>query len=261
MKTLLRAMSLAIVVTGVCAATPAFADGTPVATTMTVTTNKPTIYSGQATAFKARVAPAKIGKTFITGTITWTITGRDGSTVACTSVTPISTGGQSVCTVGAANLLAAGSAYTVSASYSGDANFAPASSSIPYTVTQATTRLRYSIPDRPTSGASTSVVVSVIAGPGTPALTGDVTFAVASGMGTKGVKPYCAGPNPVPAANNSVPLVDGTATCVLPAGWMVVPPASTANKHPKTSWTISMSYGETVSFAGFTATKTGWSNH
>ena len=260
MKTLLRVASLVVVAAGIGVATPAFAAGTT-ATALSITATRPAVFTGQPNVFKAAVSPAKVGKTKITGAVTWTITGRDGSTVSCASTSPINGGGYSECKVGKAVLMASASPYTVVASYSGDANFAPATNLIQYAVTSAVTRVKIVIADKPTSGASTTVEAVVVGGPGTSTLTGQVTFAAASGLGTRGVKPYCAGSNPVATANNAQPLVDGTATCVLPAGWFVVPVASTANKHPKTSWSISVTYDGNASFYPITSNKMGTSNH
>lgn len=260
MKNLLRATCLAIVVTGVCAATPAFADGTGTTTTMVVTSKQASIVSGRLATFKAVISPNKVGKTAITGSVTWTITGNDGSSVSCTSTNKFGASGTSLCKVGTGVLVAAASPYTVTASYSGDANFAPVAESIPFTVTAATTRmtLKYG---KPHDSTSTTIVATVSSGPGSAAVSGNVTFAVAASFSAKGVKPFCEGTNPSPSANNTQPLVNGKATCVLPAGWLAVQAPSTANKHPKTRWTISASYGGNTSFLPFATSRTGIATH
>jgi hypothetical protein len=256
---LLRATCLAIVVTGVCAATPAFAAGTT--TDMTVTSKATSTFSGQPAVFRATVTPTAIGKTRISGTVTWTITGQNGSTVTCTTTNKFNASGVSVCKVGKALLLAAASPYDVTASYSGDANFAPVSNSLSYVVTPAVTHLRITYMGKPASGTSTTVVATINAGPGSTASTGDITFAIAASMSTKGVKPYCAGSNPVPSENNTQPLVNGVTTCVLPVGWIALPAPTTAVKHPKARWTFTASYPGDGSFTAVTATRMGIATH
>jgi hypothetical protein len=257
---MIGALAVAVAGSSVFVALPAYADGgTP--TTITVTTTKPTIMSGQPVVFKANVSPSKIGKTKVTGTMTFTITGKDGSTVSCASVSPLNGGGNSTCKVGKAEMLAGSAPYTVSAAYSGDANFAAGSGSATETVVSANTRVRIIIAVKPTSGASTTIQAYVKGGPGTPALSGLVTFAVASGLSARGVKTYCEGSATPPTANNSQPIVGGFATCTLPAGWFVVPAASSAYKHPRTSWAVSASYNGNGSFLPITASLHGFSNH
>ena len=259
-RSALRAACLVIVVSGVSRRLRR-SPGATTATSVAIVAGRATTLSGHPMSFRASVAPTKVGRTTITGTVTWSIVGHDGSTVACASTTPLSRSGHAQCRVGAAQLLGSGSPYAVTASYGGDANFSPSTERLSYVVDAAPAHLSYTIPERPTNGASTTIVVTVVGGPGTPALTGDVIFAAASGLSARGVKPFCAGTNPVPSANNSKPLVNGTATCVLPAGWMILPPAGTGMfKHPKTSWTISMTYGGTSSFISSSKSKFGHSN-
>jgi hypothetical protein len=259
-KNLVRVASLAIVLSTAMVSAPAFASGTN-ATTVAITASSATVASGKPVVFKAGVSPHKVGSTKITGTVVWTITGHDDSSVACATITPLNGGGFSDCKVGKAQLLAVASPYAVSASYAGDANFDPSTGSTTETVTSAVTRVKITIAIKPTSGASTVIQATVFGGPGTPALSGLVTFAAVSSLGTRGVKPYCAGSNPVPAANNSQPIVAGVATCTLPAGWFVVPPVSSILKHPKSSWAVSVSYNGNASFSPITASKAGRSNH
>ncbi len=260
MKNLLRAACLVIVVTGVCVATPAFADGSGTTTSMVITPKQPTLVSGRLATFKATVTPNKVGKTGISGTVTWTITGSDNSSVSCTSTNKFGSAGISLCKVDKAILLAAASPYQVTATYNGDANFAPVTESISYTVDPATSSmtLKYA---KPTSESATTIVATVKSGPGSAAVTGNVTFAVAAAYSAKGVKPYCAGTNPTPTANNTQPLVNGQATCVLPAGWLVVPTATTADKHPKTRWSFSASYGGNGSFLQVSTARVGFARH
>jgi hypothetical protein len=158
--------------------------------------------------------------------------------------------------VAKAILLAAASPYTVTASYGGDSNFAPVAESIPYTVSPAASRMTLSY-KKPTSGSPTTIVAIVKSGPGSAAVTGSVTFAVAAAHNAQGVKPFCAGTNPKVTQNNTQPLVNGRAKCVLPAGWIVVPKATTADKHPRTGWMFSASYTGNTSFLPYAKVRFG----
>lgn len=113
----------------------------------------------------------------------------------------------------------------------------------------------------PTNGASAVIQAYVKGGPGTPLISGLVTFAVASGMSARGVKAYCAGTATPITANNSQPVSNGLATCTLPAGWFVVPLPPQANTHPRTSWSVSASWNGNASFTPITMTRSGRSDH
>lgn len=128
MRILLRAASLTIVISTVGVAAPAYAAGRT-ATSTTVTARMPTVYSGRPAAFRAQVSPTKVGKTKITGSFTWTVTGHDGTVIPCSSASPLNNGGKSTCKFFKATLLAAASPLTMTAAYSGDAIFAASSDS------------------------------------------------------------------------------------------------------------------------------------
>jgi hypothetical protein len=258
MKNLLRAASLAIVILTMGLAVPAFAAGSTMTTTAVVAT-KPSIYSGQPEVFKATVAPTKVGMTKITGSITWTVTGQDGTVIPCTVATTMGSNGKSECKMAKATLLSGDSPYTVTAAYSGDTNFANSSNTITQSVSIANTRVRIVIASRPTSGASTTVVATVKGGTGSSAISGSVTFAAAASP--KGAAPYCEGSATPITENDTQPIVNGSATCTLPAGWFVVPAPSNANPHPKTTWSVSASYNGNGSFTSSTSNRKGRSSH
>lgn len=257
MKSLVKAASLAIVLSSAMIGAPAFAAG-GTATTLSVTSNVPSVVTGHHVGFRATVAPSRVGAMKLSGTVAWTITGHDGSTVACGITTGLTKGGTANCMVDPAQLLAAASPYTVTATYSGDANFASSTGSTTETVTPAVTRLKIVLSANPTSGASTVIQAIVHGGPGSAALAGNVTFAAVASSATKGVKPFCSvvGKPPSPA-DNSQPLVDGIATCTLPAGWFMVPVASSSNKHPHSTWAIAATYDGNGSFDPVTNVKMG----
>ena len=260
MKTLLRAASLVVVLAGVGVSTPAFAAGST-ATTTTVEALRPTAMSGQGLVFRAMVTPTKVGSTRLTGSVAWTVTGHDGSTVPCTTVTPINNGGKSDCKIAKVTVLAGSSPLTVTASYSGDGTFGASSGTTTQDVTPAPTRVHIVIATKPTSGASTTIQAYVRGGPGTPLLTGLVTFAVVSSYSARGVKTYCEGSATPITANNAQPIIGGFATCTLPSGWFVVPTASNAYKHPRTFWSVSASYDGNASFTPITSALQGHSAH
>ncbi len=261
MKNLLRAASLAMVLAGVGvavgASTPAFAVGT-LGTTVSVSAKSPTAISGHEIIFHAVVTPVTPGIAKPTGTVTWSLTGTGGVMVPCASATPLGANGKSACTIAKASLLAAGSPYTVSATYSGDSNYAGNTGSLVETVTPARTHLRFVFSGVPSPGAPMTIEAYVTAGSGTSAISGNVTFAVASGLSAKGVKSYCEGPLLPASANNAQPVVGGFATCTLPAGWFEVAPVTGSDAHPRTRWAISASYDGNGSFFSSSSTRSGW---
>jgi hypothetical protein len=242
------AVCLGVVLGALAVEAPAFAAGpdATIATSTVVTTTKPTVTSGRAAIFHAQVSPSKVGKTRITGTVTWTVTGTGGTTVPCTA-TALTVNGKALCRVELGQFLAANSTYTVTATYSGDANFESSSGSAVETVTTATTTLRLNVP-KPSSGSPTTITALVISGGGTSAITGSVTFSIVAGSSTKGVAALCAGPNPNARANNTVPLTGNSATCSLPAGWIVVPSPTNIDKRPATKWSVAAVYNGNASF-------------
>jgi hypothetical protein len=221
------------------------------ATTITVTSSKmsPKVAStGSAVTFRAQVTPNLIApKTHITGTVAWTITGSDGSTVACNQVSRFANSGKSTCIVKGNQLLASASPYTATAAYSGDANFAPISGSFSQPVVAKTTSLRIHWGMPPTSDAPGSVTVAVTGGTATKLLGGTVYFSVTGTGSTSLVS--CSNGTPVPHAGATRSFVLGSngdasnqATCTLPAGWLVLQGTAPGRHHPKAFWTVTVTY-------------------
>lgn len=229
------------------ASAPAFADG-PVPTTVTVTANQTSILTGRSVSFNALVAPSSMGKTKISGTVTWTVTGTNGTVVPCSSVSTFSKGGKSRCKIDKGILLAGFTPFTATASYSGDANFAASSGSGTLDVTPTSTRVKIALNATPTSGAATTVTVTVVDGPATSLLAGNVVFAINSQYHSPGVSTTCTGSLSPPSANNVVALSGQTAVCQLPAGWMIVPKVTVFNPRPYDGWSISAVYNGNDSF-------------
>ena len=117
------------------------------------------------------------------------------------------------CFVLAGQIQTAASPYTVTASYSGDANFQASSGTFSQAVGLRNTRLRVTVDAQPTSGAATTVTVLVEAGVGTSLVSGLTVFATAASSHT--VKAVCA-------VSDVQPVVGAKASCLLPAGWMIV---------------------------------------
>jgi hypothetical protein len=247
-KNLKWAACLGIVVATIGTGVPAFAAQSQdlQATTVTITSTKPTALTGAELNFRAAITPNLIApRTHITGTVTWTITGSDASTVPCqkTSTPTVKNSGVVSCRVNKALLQAAASPYTVDASYSGDSNFAPGSGTLTQTVGIKQPNMIIRLPVGPSNGGPSTVTATVSAGVGSPLLTGSVIFSIASNVVTA-----CTNGSAVPhSAAKSVALgSDGSnanvATCQLPAGWITVPASSNSDKHPKTRWTITATW-------------------
>ena len=255
MKSLLKAVaSLAVVVTSMGVATPAFAAGaTP--TTITLTTSQPSgTVSGHAVVLRATVSPFRVGKVLATGAVTWKIYGFNRTLITCSRESTNPRSGKSVCVIAAGTLLANVSPYHVAAIYAGDANFGPSRQTLLQTITAGATTVRIMADARPTSGAPTTYTAYVRSGQGTPLLKGRVIFAVAASQSAQGVKPVCAGGDSQPLVNSGGPAY---ATCTLPAGWFVVPPVKNSDKHPRSRWAVSASYNGNKSFVTGTNTKRG----
>ena len=249
-------MGTALAVAGigatVVAGGTAVADGTATPTTVTVTANHDMLATGKGVSFNAVVSPAKVGTEKITGAVTFTITGADGSVVPCTSVSALTGGGKSRCKVDKGVLLAGSAPYTVVASYGGSTSgtFAAGSGTTTLDMVPTSTRVKLALDVVPTSGAATNVTATVVDGPATTLLTGQVVFTVASAYHAAGIKVACTG-------SNTQDLTGQTATCALPAGWMTVPRPTVFNPKPQDAWSVSAVYVGNTSFTLSSATKKG----
>lgn len=169
----------------VFAATPAAAAGKPTTTTVTATT---AAYTGAPITFTATVTR---GAQTPTGTVTFAIVGADSSTPTCDGGTntftlaPATTGSSAACSF-AGGLDASGSPYAVTASYSGDGNFAPSSGMLTKVIHLGPTSTAVSSASNPsvTGEAVTFTAVVAAASPSTGAPTGSVTFGIIGRDGT-----------------------------------------------------------------------------
>jgi type II secretory pathway pseudopilin PulG len=178
----------------------------PTGTSLTSSAN-PSV-TGQPVTFKAKVSVNAPGSGTPTGTVTFAIKLAGGGTVNCSNgnVANLSNG-QPTCLVPTA-LVASGSPYSVTATYSGDSNFLTSSGSQTQTVNKAGSTTTLGSSANPSvSGQTVAFTASVTAnapGSGTP--TGTVTFTIKpAGGGTVNC-----------TTTNSPSLSNGQATCVIP---------------------------------------------
>jgi len=195
--------------------TPLSQTVTPAATTTSLTSSSPTGSTfGQAVTFTATITPSSLAGVAATGTVTFNIDGT------ATAPVPLSSG------MAAFNISTlTGGVHTITASYSGDANFAPSSTALSQTVTLAatTTSLTSLSPTGSTFGQAViftaTITPSSLAG---VAATGTVTF-----------------------------NIDGTATATVPlSGGMTVFSISTLSVG---AHTITASYSGDMNFAPSTS--------
>ncbi|NBM14614.1 Ig-like domain repeat protein [Streptomyces sp. GC420] len=146
----------------------------PAPTTTTVISSPDPSVVGETVTFTATVTPDVPGPGTPTGTVTFVIDG----TVTLTA--PI-TGGSASVTYSGLNI----GPHTVTASYGGDADFAPSSGADTHTVTGASTITTVvSSPDPSQPGRLVTFTATVVAAPpGTGTPTGTVTFVIGGGGG------------------------------------------------------------------------------
>jgi hypothetical protein len=224
------------------------------ATTTTVTARDPSVVTGRPVVFFAVVSPSKVGHTKLSGTLSWTLTARNGGHLRCSVSTSVNRGGKAKCKIDKGVLLASETPLTVTARYSGDPNFGPSYGTVVQGATNGVTRVRLVLPVRPMTGAPTLVKAYVKDGPGTNLIVGYVTFVISSAMSSHGPVTTCGGTTP---ASNKRPIINGVATCYLRRGWVVNPPATGPHSHRRTAWSITATYSGSFSFSPSTSTKSG----
>ena len=184
-------------------------------TQVVITSSAPTAVSAKAVSFTGVVSAASPSTGFPTGTVTWTITGKSGDSIGCTTSndTVNKKTGKVTCRVAAHNLYAADSPYTVKAAYGGDANFAAASGSLSQALSPVSSKVKlsglYGVGDGGVAAFDHGHGVGD-AGVGRHP-TGTVTFAITP---TNGTAPTCTG-------GDTVTLSAASATCSIPGGFAV----------------------------------------
>jgi large repetitive protein len=187
-------------------------------TSTTVTSSSNPTVSGQPVDFTATVAPTSPATGTPTGSVTFSITGTGGGSATCdtTGDTVPLTGDVASCDIGA-GLLAQYTAYTVSATYSGDSNFVTSTGSVSQNVDKATATIAVtsSAPGSIYTGQPVTFTATITGinppGAGTP--TGDVVFTI---VGSDAVTVTCQG-------GDTQPLVGSSATCAFPKGLLARP--------------------------------------
>ncbi len=241
---------------------PFSASADPAATTTTVS-GPASLATGHPVTFTAAISPSKTTAPVVkaTGTVTFTITGRDSSTVSCsggTNAVALNGSGKAVCKIASGVLVASATPYSVAAAYSGDANFGPSTGSLSQTVSLAASHLKLTYDAKPTSGSATTFTATVTGGGAGSLPTGNVQFSV-SAVPAPGNSSLlkCTGGNAQALAPSSDPTPLAEATCVLQAKWFKVPAATKTDPHPTASWTVTASYSGDGNLNGSTATKSG----
>ena len=243
-------------------------------TTTNVTTHPGSTVTGRPVTISAQVFPvtgdadtvrAATGNASVpTGTITFTITGKDSSSINCKTtisnvdnVATISRAGKAVCKVGVELLQAVDSPYSISAVYSGDSNFSGSTGTDSLTVSKAATHTRVRFDVRPSSDSANTFTAHIKAGKGGSLLAGNVLFSVSDTPAQPKALRTCAGGDKQPiAVTGNV----GTATCVLQAGWFIVPPPSHRTPHPHGAWNVSATYSGDGNFNVSVGTRSGHAN-
>jgi hypothetical protein len=213
-------------------------------TTTTSVGGKPTAtVSGQFVVLKADVVFTKIKHSPITGTVAFTATDRNANVVDLTcnkGDTPkISKSGKAFCWVPEGVLMAGSGPYTVTATYSGDLNFATSFGTTTLAPTVATTHVHLKLKPRAKPGVAAVATATVVAGKGTKGLSGSVTFQITSTDSKVALR--CT--NSTVKGGENVPLTGNKARCDLASGWLELGSA----KDAKTVW------GVTASFSGNTS--------
>jgi len=213
--------------------------------------------SGRVLRFTARKG-ATANATVPTGTVTFSITGSHSSSISCktSNVVTIKHSGKAICKVAAEQLLAADSPYSITATYSGDDNFAGSVGTTSEVVSKARTRVVIKKDSKPVSGSANTFTAVIKGGPGGSDLGGTVVFSVSDTPSQNKSLRTCAGGDTQPVA---VTGNVGTATCVLQAGWFIVPNATHTTPHPHGAWNVTASYSGDGNFIQATGTKSGHS--
>lgn len=184
-------------------------------TTVVTSSSNPTV-TGQAVSFSAVVNATSPATGAPTGSVTFSIVGAGAATASCDGgdVQPLS-GDVATCPV-SGGLLASGSPYSVTATYSGDANYATSTG----TVTQGVARAAVTIGVTSSSSSvvsgqpiSFTATILSVSPPGSGAPTGNVVFSV---VGSTGTTITCDG-------GATVSLAGSSAQCNFSAGLLAKP--------------------------------------
>ena len=183
------------------------------ATSVTVTSsNIAPLSTGDDDRFTATVADPLHSGEALSGSVSFTFTGRDGTTVTCPnpSYALNRSTDQASCHVPRWEFLGASGPYTASATYSGNTNFAPSTGTLSLPVTPRASRTGVTVTGLVAAGSATSFTATAKTPLNGPDPTGSVTFTIAA---TGATAPTCTGGDTV-----SLTAGSDTATCQLPVG-------------------------------------------
>jgi hypothetical protein len=171
--------------------------------------------SGKPVNFVATVAPVAPATGDPTGSVTFTLTGSDGSQAFCANGIAIALNhraGSAKCQVPGGVLVASAAPWTVAATYSGDVNDAGSSNTYSQDVhsTVTTTHISSS-PSPPALSEALQITASVTVPKFAVLPTGTLTFSFTTSTGTP-LPIGCEG------GTNALSLTSNFATCTLPAG-------------------------------------------
>ena len=227
-------------------------------TAATTTTVKAaaSVANSQAATFTASVAASTAGLGKPTGTVTFSLTGSDSSSIDCTGSDTVKLHGKgkASCRVAPGSLSASASPYAVKAVYSGDGTYAGSSASISEVVTAARSHVSLAFDAKPASKQQTVFTATVTGGSGTP--TGTVTF-VAAAPGQHAKAKCSPGGRVQPLSVTGGPPPQDVATCTLKAGWLIVKKATKADPSPSSSWTVVATYSGDTNFGPSSSTLSG----
>jgi hypothetical protein len=226
-------------------------------TTTSVTATPSSTTTGGGVSVLAKVAPVTTNASVPTGTVTFTITGNDSSTVNCktSNTVAINHAGKATCTIPTGVLLGAASPYSISATYNGDTNFAGSTGSTSEVVAQARTHVKLRVKPPVRNNTANTFTARIKSGSVSGLISGQVRFSVVSAPGPANPhKLICVGGNnqPVAVSGNVA-----TATCHLVSGWFTIPKKTKNNKHPTGSYGVTATYLGNGSFFSSQKTKRG----
>jgi hypothetical protein len=214
--------------------------------------------TGHAVTIAAKVTPVTTDAATLAGTVTFTITGSDSSTISCKNPAPaaVNHAGKASCQIPAGTLLAAASPYSVSGTFTpSNANYTGSTGNTSVTVAKAGTHTKLRGKPAVRSHSANVFTATIHSGSASKLIGGDVRFNVVSQPGPgSNKKLLCAGGDlqPIAVSGNVA-----TASCSLQAGWFVVPPKTKSDKHPVGTYGVSAVYLGNGNFLSSQKTKQG----
>jgi len=237
---------------------PSVVTGTPVIFTAKVSAVTPEATTRATRGFKAfRLPKAATGNAPTpSGQVTFTIAGSNATSLSCKGgdTKTLTAAGTAKCSIAVEQVQAEASPYDVTANYLGDDNYATSSGSTDETVTKAASKVKLKVHPKPTNGSANTFTAKVSAGRAGSLLAGDVVFAVSSNPATAAHFRKCAGGDVQPL---TVHGNHATATCVLSAGWFVVPRRTADDPHPHGTYQVTATYAGNGNFTGSVHSKSG----